>query len=135
MLRAASTILGLFGLLIAPALAEGIQAVVQERYPLLQLHLLTERPALHALGKYQEDADRFVFESDAFCRELGDRAEPVDAIAEDHPAQLAGGQVAQVIDSSRNAAIRPCRRCTPRTGAGTWWRKFAPTACRPLIRC
>jgi hypothetical protein len=63
---------------LAPALAERIQSVVREHYPLIQLHLLTERPALHALGKYQEDADRFVFESDAFCRELGDWLLPND---------------------------------------------------------
>lgn len=46
--------------------------------PSLELHLLDEPSRLRALGRFQEQADRFVFETGSFTRELGDWLLPND---------------------------------------------------------
>lgn len=49
--------------------------------PSLELHLLDDPTRLRALGRFQEQADRFVFEMGSFTRELGDWLLPNDDVA------------------------------------------------------
>jgi hypothetical protein len=46
--------------------------------PSLELHLIADPSRLRALGRFQEQADRFVFEMGSFTRELGDWLLPND---------------------------------------------------------
>jgi len=64
------------------ALAQRLeQAVRGGPGPSLELHLLDDPSRLRALGRFQEQADRFVFEMGSFTRELGDWLLPNDDVA------------------------------------------------------
>ncbi|HTV18593.1 MAG TPA: hypothetical protein VMG12_07985 [Polyangiaceae bacterium] len=63
------------------ALARRLGQVARDASPSVELHLLDDPSRLRALGRFQEQADRFVFEMGPFTRELGDWLLPNDVEA------------------------------------------------------
>ena len=59
-------------------LQQSISATLTELFPKVQMHLLTGTLGLRALGKFQENADRFVMENRQFAQELGEWLLPND---------------------------------------------------------
>ncbi len=57
--------------MLPEALATEIKERIKQAYPSVVLTLITDRHTLHTVGKYQEDADRTVFEDPDFTFELG----------------------------------------------------------------
>ncbi len=63
---------------IPEAVLQHITLGTEQRFPAVQLHLITGTLSLRAFGKFQENADRFVMENQQFAHELGEWLLPND---------------------------------------------------------
>jgi hypothetical protein len=69
------------GVELANAVATNLEARVSATSNALRLHVLKGLVVLRGMGKFQEQADRFVFENRRFARELGDWLLPTQQTA------------------------------------------------------
>lgn len=63
---------------LSEALVAEVSAELQSRFPIVQLHVISGILSLRGLGKFQENADRFVMENQQFAHELGEWLLPND---------------------------------------------------------